>query len=173
VATPDEGTWDSNDTEFIVFDKNGNRKTGIDPLDLKRVMEYLSPDDDIDQPMPKGTITGHVHLYVNNLQSAMNFYSDVLGFHRKSLVSKFRMGETILPGYDVHIIAFNDWKGSHATPAPQPATGLNYFTIDLKEKEDFDMVLENFQKDQIVYEKINGAIWVKDPSQNRIQLTLK
>jgi catechol 2,3-dioxygenase len=173
VATPEEGTWDSNDEEFIVYDRHGNRKTGIDTLDVGHLMSYLAPEDDLDQPMPKGTITGHVHLYMNNLQTAMHFYSDVLGFYRKSLVSKFRMGETILPGYDVHIIAFNDWKGKHAKATSMPATGLNYFTINLKKKEDLEMIIQNLDQENIIYERNERDLWVSDPADNKIRISVE
>src|SRR5215203_255730 len=70
---------------------------------------------------------GHVHLTVSNLERALQFYRDVLGFEVTQ-----RYGESAVflsaGGYHHHI-GLNMWAGEGAAAPPSGRTGLYHFAI--------------------------------------------
>src|SRR5437867_9412290 len=73
------------------------------------------------------TRIGHVHLTVSDLERALAFYRDVLGFE---VTSRYGRDAVFLSagGYHHHI-GLNTWAGRGA-PAPAPgSTGLYHFAI--------------------------------------------
>src|SRR5258705_12409205 len=77
--------------------------------------------------IPPQTRIGHVHLTVSDLDRALAFYRDVLGFE---VTSRYGRDAVFLSagGYQHHI-RLNTWAGRGA-PAPAPgAPGLYHFPI--------------------------------------------
>lgn len=71
---------------------------------------------------PMGTCIGHVHLKVADLDRAIAFYADVLGFEvqqRHGDQAAFLSAD----GYHHHI-GLNTWSSRGGTPAPRGHTGL-------------------------------------------------
>lgn len=170
--TPEEGSWEVTDTSLVVRDKHGQERHMSIALDLKDLFKLLTPADDIHEPIPVDTITGHVHLYVNNLQDAMKFYSEVIGFEKQNMMQRFKMADTTLPGFNVHIVAFNTWKGENARQAPSPALGMHYYTINLINPVDRDNVLKRINEAGLKLTESPEGICVNDPVGNRVLLTL-
>ena len=79
------------------------------------------------KPLDPRTQIGHVHLKVSDLERAVAFYTDALGF---DVVQ--RMGDSaafLSAGGYHHHIGLNTWE-SHHGPAPAPGTtGLYHFAI--------------------------------------------
>ncbi len=169
VATPDEGTYVQDDTDFVVKDKDGRIRSGRDPLTWNMLSPYFSESDEPDDPFPVETYTGHVHLYVNDLQETMDFYHGLLGFKRQAIITRWQMGEVNVEGFPVHMIAFNTWKGSKAKPAPEDGTGLDHFTVFVNSGE-IDHVLSKIEQSNYPNRKINNAIVLNDPSENQVRL---
>src|SRR5436190_2128807 len=73
------------------------------------------------------TRIGHVHLTVSDLDRALAFYRDVLGFE---VTSRYGRDAVFLSaGRYHHHIGLNTWAGRGA-PAPAPGTtGLYHFAI--------------------------------------------
>ncbi|PJF45306.1 MAG: glyoxalase, partial [Candidatus Thermofonsia Clade 3 bacterium] len=94
---------------------------------------HLRRDDDPRAPAPPETRIGHVHLHVGDLEQAMRFYCDVLGFDNKGLMRVFRMGMASVDGYHHHI-GLNTWQGEGAPPAPPDAAGLRWFSLALPDE---------------------------------------
>ena len=67
--------------------------------------------------MPAGTRIGHIHLHVNDLDRAMAFYRDGIGFGGLFIMRRFGMGDLGLD-YTPHAIAFNIWAGPNARQQP-------------------------------------------------------
>ena len=161
--TPEEGTWYTTATSFGMVDKNGNARSGRDPLDVQALFKLLTPEDDIYAPFSAETITGHVHLYMNDLEKAMHFYSDVLGFQKDDKMFPFQMGEVNLPNYNVHIIAFNTWKGKNAKQPPAGAVGIQYYTVHLINEQERIGALERIKAAGLQTEPHAEGILVRDP----------
>ena len=70
---------------------------------------------------------GHVHLKVADLERALGFYRDVLGFE---LTQRFGTSAAFLSagGYHHHI-GLNTWESAGGTPPPPGTTGLYHLAI--------------------------------------------
>jgi catechol 2,3-dioxygenase len=79
------------------------------------------------RPIADGVRIGHVHLKVANLDRALTFYCDVLGFE----LTQRRGGEAAFlsaGGYHHHI-ALNTWDSLGGSPPPPGSTGLYHLAI--------------------------------------------
>jgi catechol 2,3-dioxygenase len=79
------------------------------------------------RPIADGVRIGHVHLKVANLDRALSFYCDILGFE----LTQRRGGEAAFlsaGGYHHHI-ALNTWESLGGSPPPAGATGLYHLAI--------------------------------------------
>src|SRR5436853_749184 len=81
---------------------------------------------------PQNTINpavriGHVHLKVADLERAIGFYRDVLGFE---LTQRFGKQAAFLSagGYHHHI-GLNTWESRGGSPAPPGSSGLYHLAI--------------------------------------------
>ena len=75
-----------------------------------------------ERPIDPGVRIGHVHLKVANLERAIGFYRDVLGFELMQ-----RMGDQaafLSAGGYHHHIALNTWESLGGPPPPFGTTGL-------------------------------------------------
>ena len=78
--------------------------------------------------MPPGTVIGHVHLHVRDLEGARRFYSGALGL---SLTAEMQGASFFAAGNYHHHVATNTWLGTDIQPALQVGVGLNHFGIEL------------------------------------------
>jgi catechol 2,3-dioxygenase len=78
-------------------------------------------------PIADGVRIGHVHLKVANLDRALAFYCDILGFEltqRRGHEAAFLSAG----GYHHHI-ALNTWESLGGSPPPAGSTGLYHLAI--------------------------------------------
>ena len=81
-----------------------------------------------------GTSIGHVHLKVANIERALGFYRDVLGFE----VTQWYGDDAVFlsaGGYHHHI-GLNTWMSRNADPAPPHSAGLFHLAILYPERRD-------------------------------------
>ena len=86
--------------------------------------------------MPAGTVMGHVHLHVGNIEQGAAFYSEALGFDR---VAWSYPGALFMSagGYHHHL-GTNIWAGAGAQPASADEAGLIEWTIELPDAASVD-----------------------------------
>src|SRR5664279_4335083 len=78
-------------------------------------------------PIDAGVRIGHVHLKVADLDRALAFYRDVLGFELTG-----RLGDQaafLSAGGYHHHIGLNTWESRGGSPPPRRATGLYHVAI--------------------------------------------
>jgi len=70
---------------------------------------------------------GHVHLKVADLERALAFYCDILGF---SITQRLGASAAFISagGYHHHI-GLNTWESLGGSPSPPRSTGLYYLAI--------------------------------------------
>jgi catechol 2,3-dioxygenase len=90
---------------------------------------HALPDQDSERPIPNGTTVGHVHLHVADLESALNFYRDVIGFEIHTRMDQIGMIDMHAGGRFPHRLAFNVWQGRGAPQRPAGTAGMRHFTI--------------------------------------------
>jgi catechol 2,3-dioxygenase len=165
TESPEDGTMGFANGTFVAHDKDGNPRSGRDPIDLDELFSHLRPDDRLDEPMPAGTKMGHVHLHVADVEDALRFYHDLVGFDVMGHVPG--VGFVSAGGYHHHL-GLNTWAGRGARPAPPGHAGLRRFTVELPTRRDLDDVIGRLEHGDVrVLEEADGYAAV-DPSSNSV-----
>ncbi len=170
--TPWRGTLgDPDKGQTYAVTAEGKPHSGRDPIDMDDLLGELGPQPVIAASMPPGTRIGHVHVHVNDLGLAMDFYRDVIGFAGFLLIHSFGMGDVGLD-YMPHTIAFNIWSGPNAALPPAGSAGLRWFTIVLPDADSLAALKARLEKAGAPLEVVGNDLETRDPSGNRIRLEL-
>ena len=170
--TPWRGTLgDPEKGETYAVTADGKPHSGRDPIDLDGLLGELGDNPVLAARMPAGTRIGHVHVHVNDLMMAMEFYRDVIGFAGFLLINSFGMGDVGLD-YMPHTIAFNIWSGPNAALPPAGSAGLRWFTIVLPDAGSFDGLIGRLEKAGAPIERLGEGVETRDPFGNRIRLVV-
>ena len=116
---------------------------------------------------------GHVHLKVADLERAIRFYRDVLGFE---LTQRYGEQAAFLSagGYHHHI-GLNTWESLGANPPPARATGLYHLAILYPTRAELADALRRLVKAGIELEGasdhgVSEALYLRDPDGNGVEL---
>ncbi|HEX2739691.1 MAG TPA: VOC family protein [Rubrobacter sp.] len=123
--------------------------------------------------IPAQARIGHVHLRVADLDRAIRFYRDLLGF---DLLMRFGDEAAFLSagGYHHHI-GLNTWQSKDGEPPAPGTTGLYHFAINYPTRGDlavaFKRLLDNgWSIDGASDHGTHEAIYLRDPDSNGIEL---
>ena len=126
-----------------------------------------------DYTIPDQTHIGHVHLKVADLDRALSFYRDLLGF---TLVTMYGNEAAFISagGYHHHI-GLNTWYSKDQPPAPVRAAGLFHTAIVYPTRRDLAVALQRLidAKYPITGASDHGvseAIYLNDPDRNGVEL---
>ena len=116
---------------------------------------------------------GHVHLRVSDLDRAIAFYSDILGF---ALTQRYGSQAAFLAagGYHHHI-GLNTWESLGATPPPKGHTGLFHTAFLYPDKQALANVVKRvvdagIPLDGAADHGVSGAVYLRDPDENGVEL---
>ena len=165
VESPEDGTMGMVNGTYGAWDKDGRPRSGRDPIDLEEMFSHLKPDDRLDEPMPAGTKMGHIHLHVADVDEALRFYVDLVGFDVMGQMPG--VGFISAGGYHHHL-GLNEWAGHGARPAPAGAAGLRRFTIELPTQRDLDDVANRLEHGENRLSEEAGGLATVDPSANHV-----
>lgn len=125
------------------------------------------------QPIDPGVDIGHVHLKVADLDRAIGFYRDVLGFE---LMQRFGESAAFLSagGYHHHI-GLNTWESLGGGPPPRGTTGLYHTAIRYPTRRALADALRrvltaNIRLQGASDHGVSEAIYLADPDQNGVEL---
>ncbi|HEV2775013.1 MAG TPA: VOC family protein, partial [Solirubrobacteraceae bacterium] len=90
-------------------------------------------DEDPTERVARGLRTGHLHLHVGNLEQALAFYRDVLGF--EGMADLGNAAFVSAGGYHHHL-GVNIWLGRDVRPRPPRTAGLREWTVLLASREE-------------------------------------
>jgi catechol 2,3-dioxygenase len=124
-------------------------------------------------PIDARTDIGHVHLKVSDIDRALGFYRDVLGFEVQQ-----RMGDQaafVSAGGYHHHIGLNTWESRGGSPPPPGTTGLYHVAIRYPDRKALANALKRLVDADI---RLSGAsdhgvsvaLYLSDPDQNGIEL---
>jgi catechol 2,3-dioxygenase len=147
-------------------DTQGQYVMTTDPVDVDGLLAISDGKDW--NGLSEGTIIGHVHFHVSDLQKAEEFYCRILGLDMTAHYGE--MALFVSAGGYHHHIGLNTWAGVGAPPAPDYAVGLDYFTFILPNQDELESVIEQFRKAAIPVTHRDGGWFVKDPSNISIKL---
>jgi catechol 2,3-dioxygenase len=119
------------------------------------------------------TDIGHVHLKVADLDRAIGFYRDVLGFELMQ-----RMGDQaafLSAGGYHHHIGLNTWESAGGSPPPPGTTGLYHFAVRYPTRAALAkavrrLVEANVRIDGASDHGVSEAVYLRDPDQNGVEL---
>ncbi len=116
---------------------------------------------------------GHVHLKVGNLERAIAFYRDVLGF---DLTQRYGEQAAFLSagGYHHHI-GLNTWESEGGAQPPPATTGLYHLAIVYPTRAELADALRRLLKAGIPLEGasdhgVSEALYLRDPDGNGVEL---
>lgn len=123
-------------------------------------------------PLPAETRIGHVHLKVADLDRAIGFYRDLLGF---DLLMNFGTAAFLSAGGYHHHIGLNTWESKDGAPPAPGSTGLYHFAINYPERRDLAVALARLLDggwgiDGASDHGTHEAIYLHDPDFNGIEL---
>ncbi|MEN9686491.1 MAG: hypothetical protein RLZZ28_2277 [Bacteroidota bacterium] len=123
--------------------------------------------------IPAATRIGHVHLKVTDLDKALNFYRNLLGFE---LVQKYGTQAAFISagGYHHHI-GLNTWHSRNGSRAPESAPGLYHTAILYPTRKDLAVILkrlidEKYPLSGASDHGVSEAIYLDDPDGNGVEL---
>jgi catechol 2,3-dioxygenase len=119
------------------------------------------------------TDIGHVHLKVADLDRAVEFYRDVLGFELMQ-----RMGDQaafLSAGGYHHHIGLNTWESAGGSPPPPGTTGLYHFAVRYPTRAALaravrSLVEADVRIDGASDHGVSEAVYLRDPDQNGVEL---
>lgn len=151
------------------YDLNDRVKMVSDPIDWEGIL--AEADQAPFQGIDSGTIIGHVHLHVSDLNKAHQFYCELLGF---SLESDWSANGALFvaAGRYHHHLGLNIWNGRGGTALPAHAPGIEYYTIVLANAEELNAVVERLNAAGYAAYKNEVGYMTKDPFGIGIQLSL-
>jgi catechol 2,3-dioxygenase len=119
------------------------------------------------------TRIGHVHLRVADLDRAITFYRDVMGFELQGIYAD--QAAFLSAGNYHHHIGLNTWQSRGSTPPPDGHTGLYHTAFLYPDRKALAATLRRVMDAGV---KIDGAsdhgvseaIYFSDPDQNGIEI---
>lgn len=122
---------------------------------------------------PKAAKVGHVHLKVSDLDRAIAFYQDVLGFQVTQ-----RMGDSaafLSAGGYHHHIGLNTWQSRGGRPPAAGTTGLFHVAFLFPTRADLaravqQVIASGVALDGAADHGVSEAIYLRDPDQNGVEL---
>ncbi|UFU01345.1 VOC family protein [Radiobacillus kanasensis] len=139
----------------------------VDPLNFEDLLTSGNQEEPW-KGLPAGTVMGHIHLHVSELEKTEEFYTKGLGFE---VVSRFgAQALFISTGKYHHHIGLNTWNGVGAPSPSDRSVGLDFFTLIYPDEEARDKVTDDLIKIGATVTEEKGIFVTSDPSGNRIYL---
>lgn len=132
----------------------------------------MKPNDS-PRAISPGVRIGHVHLKVADLDLALGFYRDVLGF---AVTQRYGTQAVFLSagGYHHHI-ALNTWESANGPPPPPGTTGLFHLAILYPTRAELADALRRvlavgLELDGASDHGVSEALYLRDPDGNGVEL---
>ncbi len=125
------------------------------------------------QSIDPGARIGHVHLKVANLERALGFWRDVLGFEVTQFYGK--QAAFLSAGGYHHHIGLNTWQSAGGKPPPPGTTGLFHAAILYPTRAALAVALRRvldagIPLDGAADHGVSEAIYLRDPDENGVEL---
>ncbi|HEX8451425.1 MAG TPA: VOC family protein [Longimicrobium sp.] len=154
-------TWRRNGRELMM---------STDPVDVQDLLRAAG-----DAPwtgMPAGTVMGHVHLHVGDLEQAAAFFSEAIGFDR--ITWSYPGALFMSAGGYHHHLGTNTWAGPGARPSDDGDARLLEWTIELPDAESVHKVSRGLAEAGYPADAWpDGAITTRDPWGTGLRLRVR
>lgn len=125
------------------------------------------------RPIAAGVSVGHIHLKVADLERAIAFYRDVLGFEVTDRLGRY--AAFLSAGGYHHHIGLNTWESQGGQPPPAGTTGLFHAAILYPTRADLADALRRLLAHRVRIDGasdhgVSEALYLHDPDGNGIEL---
>jgi catechol 2,3-dioxygenase len=122
---------------------------------------------------PSETSVGHIHLKVSDLERALGFYRDLLGFELTTMYGE--QAAFLSAGGYHHHIGLNTWHSKGGSPAPQNSPGLYHTAFLYPSRKDLAEILQRlidagYPISGASDHGVSEAIYLNDPDGNGVEL---
>ncbi len=122
---------------------------------------------------PAGTSVGHIHLKVSDLDRALSFYRDLLGFELTTMYGD--QAAFLSAGGYHHHIGLNTWQSKGAPPAPTRAAGLFHTAFLYPTRKDLAQIVKRlidhgYPISGASDHGVSEAVYLNDPDGNGVEL---
>ena len=140
-----------------------------DPVDVQGLVALAA-----DRPwlgMPAGTVMGHVHLHVGDVNRAWQFYGEGVGFDK--IVWHYPGALFMAAGGYHHHLGTNTWAGPGAPSAADDDARLVEWTIELPAISDVDAVASNVQRVRFDATREGTDAVLRDPWGTQVRVRVR
>ncbi len=140
---------------------------------LDQTAQARIAETSLSAPIDPGTRIGHVHLKVADIDRALAFYRDVLGF---GLTQRYGTGAAFIAAGDYHHhIGLNTWESQGGSPPPPRSTGLYHLAILYPTRAALAdalrrLIKAGIQLDGASDHGVSQALYLRDPDENGVEL---
>lgn len=133
----------------------------------------VDPEGTPDASIDPGVEVGHVHLKVSDLERAVRFYRDVLGFEVTQ-----RMGSHaafLSAGGYHHHVGLNTWESAGGPPPPPGTTGLYHVAFRYPDRAALARAYRRLIEHSVPLDGasdhgVSEALYLRDPDGNGVEL---
>jgi catechol 2,3-dioxygenase len=140
------------------------------PLNVESLLAEAHGEDPR-EGAPAETRIGHIHLHVGDLDEAIRFYRDVVGFELM-----MRMGPSaafLSAGGYHHHIGLNTWAGAGAPPTPADAVGLREFSVLVADRAELAAVRMRAERAGLATAGDDDSLTLPDPSGSTLRIAVR
>lgn len=155
---PSGWNWVGNEVEMTTI-----------PLDIENLLTSQVAGKSW-EGMPEGTVMGHIHLHVAELEQTEEFYVKGLGF---DVVNRYANQALFFSNEKYHHhVAVNIWNGIGVPKPPENIVGLKSFTLIFANEEVRQEAIHTLQTVGATVSEEDNKWITHDPSGNRIELAV-
>jgi catechol 2,3-dioxygenase len=137
---------------------------GPQPLDMVSLMALVEGSPTLAEASPELRM-GHVHLHIGDVESALEFWRDLIGFE---VMTRFPSAAFIAAGGYHHHLGLNTWRGEGVPPMPAGTVGMRHWTIVLDSAASVGEVRARLERAGAPVEEHPDGFLTRDPWNNAV-----
>ncbi len=137
------------------------------PLDLEGLLASVADEEPRARAAPE-LVLGHVHLHVGDVDGALAFWRDAVGFE---VMTRFPSAAFVAAGGYHHHLGLNTWRGEGVPPMPDGVVGLRHWTLVLEDADQVAAVGERLAGAGAGHRLEDSRLTTQDPWSNTVVLT--
>ena len=139
---------------------------GPEPLDMQGLMAMVEGED-LHERAAEDLNVGHVHLHVGDVEDALRFWRDLIGFE---VMTRFPSAAFIAAGGYHHHLGLNTWRGEGVPPMPSGVVGMRHWTIVLDTPAEVAEVRERLAAAGAPTEELPDGFRTRDLWNNALEI---
>ncbi len=137
---------------------------GPEPLDMQGLMALVEGED-LHERAAEDLKVGHVHLHVGDVEDALGFWRDLIGFE---VMTRLPSAAFIAAGGYHHHLGLNTWRGEGVPRMPSGVVGMRHWTIVLDTPAEVAEVRERLVAAGAPTAELPDGFLTRDPWNNAL-----